>query len=230
VPLTCDEVAATDGTADCPAGCDGEATPATDGSSTCDLDATTDGTAACPAGCTTNVILASCTGESTEPLPCELQNATDGTAVCPNGCTWGGAATPPTELQTCDLHDWTDGTAACPVGCDYVPVRTASCTDTDATTCTGAATETYTCDFLYNPAHECADIGGIYESGGGCCPAACGSCGGSGCGSRPGGAANCCDDNIEVLCSDNSGVPPCRYTPADACPEGCSNVNYGELA
>lgn len=33
-------------------------------------------------------------------------------------------------------------------------------------------------------------------SGGVCCEATCGACGGSGCGSRPGGSSACCTSNI----------------------------------
>ena len=46
---TCDFDAVTDGTAECPEGCD----TASAFTPTCDLDANTDGTASCPAGCTT---------------------------------------------------------------------------------------------------------------------------------------------------------------------------------
>jgi hypothetical protein len=56
--LTCDLDATTDGTADCPAGCD-TSTP------TCDLDALTDSTALCPTGCNYAGTEASCAAAGT---------------------------------------------------------------------------------------------------------------------------------------------------------------------
>jgi hypothetical protein len=119
--LMCDLDVSTDGTADCPAGCanvagldattcadtdaGGNATPATDGTSTCDLDVSTDGTAECPAGCTTDGVVASCTGTPTEltetslastnfdvAAVCDMANGYVGTAVA-TACTAAGEYT-----------------------------------------------------------------------------------------------------------------------------------------
>ena len=118
---TCDLDASTDGTADCPDGCDGVA----GGTPTCDLDWATDGSTNCPAGCTYNGTDLACWGtaiEVTAGTPtCDLDASTDGTADCPAGCTEVAAVAPVAAadayIPTCDLDPSTDGTPACPAGC-----------------------------------------------------------------------------------------------------------------
>jgi len=143
--LTCDLDAATDSTAECPAGCTfvsrrgactGTATAectgtATDSSLTCDLDAATDSTAECPAGCVDNrctgiatEVAATCTADAYIPM-CDLHPDTDGTDACPAGCD---------TLPTCDLDASTDGTATCPDGCLHTLPPTVPTCDLDAAT------------------------------------------------------------------------------------------------
>jgi hypothetical protein len=106
----CDLDAATDGSADCAAGCDfTDAVPAVFGP-TCDLDAATDGSADCAEGCDSTA--ATCTGTSTDPtLTCDLDAATDDSVDCPDGCTSTAATCTGTSPTTPGVDAVCTGTA-----------------------------------------------------------------------------------------------------------------------
>ena len=126
----------------------------TDGVTMCDLDPLTDGTAECPEGCdttgtctgtaspyrenctgTAEVIPRVCTGNAfpDSSFTCDLDPSTDFTDLCPPGCDDA-----PAYIPVCDLDAATDslavgprmtadGTATCHAGCTYDPGFTAVC-------------------------------------------------------------------------------------------------------
>ena len=130
-----------------------------DAGETCDLDASTDGTAECPAGCNsqpgnTNPYVNWASedvewhGESGPSMVCASVNELEPACNAEIGMDYGGNpdyvataasdAIPATECtgtaddgtSTCDLEASTDGTAECPAGCDNNAVGAIAVGDT----------------------------------------------------------------------------------------------------